>query len=378
MRGKYEQLKQQRVAEVVDRVASKVSAEEEVRQSRGGGAAAAAASVALDDLRRTQHALLREREARLKVETEAQALRAKCADLEGALLVEQERVNDVSRQLLVSISSATAAAAAHQQQPFSWSNGTAAPQAAVPLMVVGQAAAAEAAAAAASEAAAAAMAAAAAAAAMQSSSPREVMPVSAQRLGELEERLRQSDASRLAAEREAGFLRSRVKALDADAKAAKESELRAKSKVAVMQQTSRAVVSAEAFRSSGSEGLEAAKQEAAQAAARAEAAERAAGAASALIEQLNSTVEDLQRQLRSLHASQSQATADLASGAQQWNSAEGQLMAALDSRNAAIRECDAMNKRVKALESELQAAKKAAATRELKMQARVDALSTGR
>ena len=77
MRGKYEQLKQQRVAEVVDRVASKVSAEEEVRQSRGGGAAAAAASVALDDLRRTQHALLREREARLKVETEAQALRAK-------------------------------------------------------------------------------------------------------------------------------------------------------------------------------------------------------------------------------------------------------------------------------------------------------------
>lgn len=154
--------------------------------------------------------------------------------------------------------------------------------------------------------------------------------------------------------------------------------MRAKSKVAALQQTSRAV-GIEAVRSVSSEaGLETARKEAAEATARAEAAERAAGEASGLIEHLSSTVEDLQRQLRSLHAASSQATADLAKGTQSWNNAEGQLAAALDSRNAAIRECDALNKRMKAMEAELREAKKAAETKALKMQARVDALSTGR
>jgi trimeric autotransporter adhesin len=372
VRTKYEQLKQQRVSEVVDRVATKVNTEEDIRAQRAGGVSVAATAAAQEDLRRTQHALLREREARLKLEAEAGALRAKCGDLEGALLVEQERVNDVSRQLLTSITTATAAAAAAQNAHGQ--NGHSASVIKAPI-VVGQAeaAAAEAAAFAASQAAAAAREAAAAAAAMQAHPPREIMPVSAQRLAELEERLRQSDASRLSAERENAFLRNKTKALEAEAKTSKEAEMKAKSRASALATVTRTTTT-EAARTAGADAaaLELARSNEANAVAHAKEAERIASEATKSATQYRMTADNLQRELRDALAALEKSKAAQSS----WQTSEAQMMAALDAKNAAVREAEAQSRRVKSLEQELVAAKRTASMQVAKIQARLDASRT--
>jgi len=220
VRSRYEQLKQQSVAEVASRVAEKV-------RSDGAGLAPRATPVprsADDDLRRTQHALLREREERLRLERELSGARARAEELEGALLAEQERANHLTRSLLAGIDqqrdslvAAEVNRANEEEEHAASAHAQAQAQAeqALPLQPFQSGSA--------------------AAAALRAAGA----PVSAARMAEAEAYAREVDGARLAAERELGFLRGRLRGVEEELKASREQELKAKSKFAALHQSLR-------------------------------------------------------------------------------------------------------------------------------------------
>ncbi len=389
LRGRYEALRAQSVADVASRVSAHVSNGSSVPASVQQGLDAA------DALRRCQAALLREREARVRAEAEGDSLTARTAELEAALLQEQARANDLTRRLLAGIDASRESLAAGAGDAGAAGAG-AAPQAVpsapplaldergvpIPPSMLE--------------------------AAPASRGDGEGATVSAARMAAEEARARAAEAANTGLVREADFLRAKLRSAEADVKAARDGEIKMRAKMDAFASLARggggasgagapsgganAVQELERERTrarSAEAACAAATAAAAEAAARASAAEAAAAAAADALT-LACAERDAARAAlppppppapapatpdAGENGTASSDPAATAVGARYLSpEAEEALAREAGEKNAVLRECDALQRRVKALEISLVAEKERGRAAELKARARLEAM----
>ncbi len=391
LRGRYEALRAQSVADVASRVSAHVSNGSSVPASVQQGLDAA------DALRRCQAALLREREARVRAEAEGDSLTARTAELEAALLQEQARANDLTRRLLAGIDASRESLAAGAGDAGAAGAG-AAPQAVpsapplaldergvpIPPSMLE--------------------------AAPASRGDGEGATVSAARMAAEEARARAAEAANTGLVREADFLRAKLRSAEADVKAARDGEIKMRAKMDAFASLARggggasgagapsgganAVQELERERTrarSAEAACAAATAAAAEAAARASAAEAAAAAAADALT-LACAERDAARAALPPPPPPAPAPATPDAGENGVNGgasdpaatavgarylspeAEEALAREAGEKNAVLRECDALQRRVKALEISLVAEKERGRAAELKARARLEAM----